>query len=219
MVRDARDPATADGRVDTGVTCPPIVVIGVFIDEESGTGYASEPDRSGSRQTGNGSRSRLQADLDLLEQEITKARDRPRVLQVLSPLSAMALAAVTAAVRWTVLGQTSSVLALGFAEPLHGITFALLHLACMRILVMATPATLAGTAQTIYAFGIGVCSVALTFCSGLLYERVGRGSFLVMAVVAAAALPAAWLLARAIASTPFRGSRTGEPGSHTPHLV
>ena len=143
----------------------------------------------------------------------------PRVLQILSPLSAMALAAVTAAIRWTVLGQTSSVLALGFAEPLHGITFALLHLACMRILVMVTPASLAGTAQTIYAFGIGVCSVALTFCSGLLYERVGRGSFFVMAVVAAAALPAVWLLARAIASTPFPGSRTGEPGSHTPHLV
>ncbi len=137
----------------------------------------------------------------------------PRVLQAVSPLSAMALAAMTAAIRWTVLAQTSSILALACAEPLHGITFALLHLACMSILVSVTPATLAGTAQSIYAFGIGACSVALTFCSGLLYERVGRDGFLAMAFVAAAALWAVWLLARAIASTP------GAPGSHTPRLV
>jgi len=143
----------------------------------------------------------------------------PRVLQVISPLSAMALAAITAAIRWTVLGQTSSVLALGCAEPLHGITFALLHLACMRILVMVTPATLAGTAQSIYAFGIGLSSVALTFCSGLLYERMGRGSFFAMAVVAAAALPIVWLLARAMASPPFPGRRAGEAaGSDAPGI-
>ena len=37
----------------------------------------------------------------------------PRLLQALSPSSAMALAAVTAAIRWTVLGETSSILALG----------------------------------------------------------------------------------------------------------
>jgi MFS transporter, PPP family, 3-phenylpropionic acid transporter len=139
----------------------------------------------------------------------------PRVLQGVSPLSAMALAAMTAAIRWTVLGQTSSILALACVEPLHGITFALLHLACMRILVSITPATLAGTAQSIYALGIGACSVALTFCSGLLYERVGQAGFFVMASVAAAALFPIWLLARAIALSAFPGSGPGAPGSHT----
>jgi MFS transporter, PPP family, 3-phenylpropionic acid transporter len=125
---------------------------------------------------------------------------------VLSPLSAMALVAVTAVIRWGALGQTFSIVILACVEPLHGITFALLHLACMRILVMVTPSTLAATAQSIYAFGIGLCSVALTYCSGLLYERVGNGGFFVMAAVAAAAMPVVWLLARAIGSTPFRGN-------------
>jgi len=142
----------------------------------------------------------------------------PRMLQVISPTRAMALAAVVASIRWTVLAQTSSVIALGCVEPLHGITFALLHLACMRVLLMVTPATLAATAQTIYAFGIGSCSAALTFCSGLLYERVGRGGFLVMATLAAAALPIVWLLARAIAAGRSSGGGPGEPRSHIPHL-
>jgi PPP family 3-phenylpropionic acid transporter len=60
----------------------------------------------------------------------------PRLLRAFSPTTTMALAAVTAAIRWTVLGETSSILALGCVEPPHGITFALLHLACMRILIM-----------------------------------------------------------------------------------
>jgi MFS transporter, PPP family, 3-phenylpropionic acid transporter len=123
----------------------------------------------------------------------------PRLLQVLSPTSAMALAATAAAFRWAVLGESSNILAVACVEPLHGITFALLHLACMRIIVVVTPANLAATAQSIYAAAIGSCSAALTFWSGLLYERLGTSAFFVMALVAGAALPAVWLLARAMA--------------------
>jgi MFS transporter, PPP family, 3-phenylpropionic acid transporter len=128
----------------------------------------------------------------------------PRMLQALSPTSVIALAAVTAAIRWTVVGKTSSILALGCVEPLHGFTFALLHLACMRILIVVSPAHLAGTAQTIYAFGIGACSAALTFFSGLLYGWLETRGFLVMAVLAASALPVAWQLRRAMAAAAFR---------------
>ena len=37
-------------------------------------------------------------------------------------------------VRWAVMAQSAAVLALALVQPLHGLTFALLHLACMRLL-------------------------------------------------------------------------------------
>jgi PPP family 3-phenylpropionic acid transporter len=138
----------------------------------------------------------------------------PRLLRVLSPTSAMALAALTAALRWIVLGESSSIFSLGCVEPLHGITFALLHLASMRILVRVTPANLAGTAQTIYGFGIGACSAALTFSSGLLYERFETRGFLVMAVLATTALPMIWQLRRAMAAS--QSAATPSLSMHVP---
>jgi hypothetical protein len=41
-------------------------------------------------------------------------------------------------------------------EPLHGLTFALLHLACMQTLSVVVPPALAATAQRIYG-GVAVC--------------------------------------------------------------
>jgi MFS_1 like family len=52
-------------------------------------------------------------------------------------------------------------------EPLHGLTFALLHLACMAVIARTVPSRFAATAQAIY------------------------GTW-VMAVLCAAALPLAW---------------------------
>jgi len=52
-----------------------------------------------------------------------------------------------------VVAFTSPVL-LGLVQPLHGLTFALLHLACMRLIVQVVPVRLAATAQSIY----GTCA-------------------------------------------------------------
>jgi len=38
----------------------------------------------------------------------------------------------------------------GSVQPLHGVTFALLHLVCMRVIVLAVSFRLAATAQSIY---------------------------------------------------------------------
>ena len=67
-------------------------------------------------------------------------------------------------------------------QPLHGLTFALLHLACMRLIVQVVPVRLAATAQSIYGtMCIGLATALLTLASGLLYERMGGNAFLVMA--------------------------------------
>ena len=63
----------------------------------------------------------------------------PWLLQRLSPATAMAIAAVAAALRWLISALTVDVTALVLIQPLHGCTFALLHLACMRLLAEAVP--------------------------------------------------------------------------------
>ena len=75
----------------------------------------------------------------------------PWILDRLGAHAAALLAATAGVVRWSVMGFTDSLLLLSFLQPLHGFTFALLHLACMRIMAVAVPPGVAATAQAIYA--------------------------------------------------------------------
>jgi PPP family 3-phenylpropionic acid transporter len=92
-----------------------------------------------------------------------------------------------------VAGVTTSVLALSIIQPLHGFTFALLHLASMRMMQALVPARLAATGQSIYAFGSGCLTAVLTLLSGILCAKSGGAAFLPMALLCAVALPLAWL--------------------------
>ena len=114
----------------------------------------------------------------------------PALVKRLTPAGALATAALAGMLRWAVAAQTTDVIALGLVQPLHGITFALLHLACMRLISRIVPQGLEGTAQAIYGtVGIGAATALLTFVSGALYERLGAQGFWVMASLCALALP------------------------------
>jgi len=114
----------------------------------------------------------------------------PLLLRYISPATAMTIAACAGVLRWMVMAQTADVVAIALVEPLHGLTFALLHLACMRVLAAIVPPGLAGTAQAIYGtLGIGATSAILTFASGTLYANFGAAGFWAMAALCAAALP------------------------------
>jgi PPP family 3-phenylpropionic acid transporter len=77
-------------------------------------------------------------------------------------------------------------------QPLHGLTFALLHLANMRVLAETVPPRLAATALTLYGtVGVGAAVALLTLISGSLYAQFGAQGFWVMAALCAAALPLA----------------------------
>ena len=89
----------------------------------------------------------------------------PWLLRVLTPAGAIALAALGGAARWLVAAFTANIAALSVTQPLHGITFALLHLACMRLLALKVPAHLAATAQAVYGtVGVGAATALLTCC-------------------------------------------------------
>ena len=92
------------------------------------------------------------------------------------------------------MSQTTALAALALAQPLHGLTFALLHLACMRLIASIAPLQLAATAQSLYAFGVGFATALMMLISGYLYGQFGTQAFLMMAILCVLALPLAFRL-------------------------
>jgi len=113
----------------------------------------------------------------------------PRLVDALGPGGAAAIACAAAVLRWLVVASSTHPGALAIVQPLHGLTFALLHLACMRLIGTAVPQHLAATSQAIYALGPALVTALLTLSSGVLYARLGASSFLLMALLPALALP------------------------------
>jgi PPP family 3-phenylpropionic acid transporter len=105
---------------------------------------------------------------------------------------AATLAAFASILRWAVSAETATLPAIAAIQPLHGITFALLHLACLRRLAETVPPHLSATALTLYGtVGIGAASALLTLISGWLYGAIGANGFWAMAALSATALPVA----------------------------
>ncbi len=115
----------------------------------------------------------------------------PRLLQRIGPSGSMALACAAGVVRWTVAAFTTSPGLLACIQPLHGLTFALFHLAAIRLIVTVAPVRLAATAQAIYStLCVGLSIAVMTLASGLLYAHIGGAAFLIMAALCLLALPA-----------------------------
>jgi PPP family 3-phenylpropionic acid transporter len=116
----------------------------------------------------------------------------PALLDRLGPANAAMLAAGAGVVRWSVLGVTTQIVPLALVEPLHGLTFALFHLAGMRLIGTTVPRNFAATAQALYGTAaIGSSIALLTLASGPLYAGLGGHAFWVMAILCAAAIPLA----------------------------
>jgi MFS transporter, PPP family, 3-phenylpropionic acid transporter len=82
------------------------------------------------------------------------------------------------------------------AEPI-GLPFAAQHLAAMAVLARVAPGRFAATAQSVYASlgpGPGLAGAALTLAAGPFYARFCAGGFWAMALLCAAAIPAALTL-------------------------
>ncbi len=115
-----------------------------------------------------------------------------RLLRWLGPGRALMLSGVAGIVRWGTAALTARFAVMALVEPLHGLTFALLHLACMQVIGRVVPTELAATAQAFYAtVAMGVMQAAVTLASGPLYGRYGAGAFWPMALMCALAIPVA----------------------------
>jgi MFS transporter, PPP family, 3-phenylpropionic acid transporter len=117
----------------------------------------------------------------------------PALVRRLGVARSAVLAASAGVVRWTVLGASSHIFAVAFVEPLHGLTFALFHLAAMRLITETVPNRLAATAQAIYGtLAVGAATTLVTLISGALYGALGGHSFWVMSFLCLAAVPLAY---------------------------
>jgi PPP family 3-phenylpropionic acid transporter len=77
------------------------------------------------------------------------------------------LSAIAGAIRWTAAANSAAFPVMAAVEPLHGLTFALLHLACMAVIGESVPKTLAATAQAFYAtITMGATAALVTLASG-----------------------------------------------------
>jgi PPP family 3-phenylpropionic acid transporter len=124
------------------------------------------------------------------------------LLDRIGPAGAAMLSAGAGIVRWAVMAETAWLPALAAIEPLHGLTFALLHLTCMRLLAQCVPRHLEATALTIYGtVGIGVATALLTLACGPIFERFGAHGFWAMAALCAVALPLARTLREPMAGS------------------
>lgn len=132
------------------------------------------------------------------------------VLRALGPRGACLLASGAAIVRWSVMALTASPAVMALVQPLHGLTFALLHLACMQLIAGSVRPEHFGAAQGLYAtLGAGVSSVLFTLLSGWLYGLWDAGAFWAMAALSASAIPVILLLPQAQAQAGER--RDAEP--------
>ena len=116
----------------------------------------------------------------------------PALIARIGVRGAAMLAAIAGLVRWSVAAFSTSAVVLSILQPLHGLTFALLHLACMRVMARVVPSGIAATAQALHAFGSGLVTAVLTWASGTLYVTYGGRAFLWMAALCLIALPFAW---------------------------
>ncbi|MGU3388336.1 MFS transporter [Methylobacterium sp. D53M] len=114
----------------------------------------------------------------------------PPLLARIGPATGIAVAACAGGLRWAVLASTTALPWLAAAESLHGLSFALLHLACLGLIEASTPADLRTTALALYGtLGLGLSGVATTLASGALYGAFGASAFWAMAALSLAALP------------------------------
>src|SRR5439155_10334760 len=125
----------------------------------------------------------------------------PPLLRLLKPPGALACAALCGLLRWGMMAQTTELTALALVQPLHGFTFALLHLASMRLITDTVPSVMAGTAQAVYGLiGVGGATAVLMIVSGWLYMHYGAVGFWAMAKLCIVALPVIWTLHRALSA-------------------
>jgi PPP family 3-phenylpropionic acid transporter len=112
-----------------------------------------------------------------------------------APATLIGVGALTGLVRWGIIGSTTLLPALVFAQLLHATTFGAVHLGAMAFLAQRIPSGLSARAQTIYAAVVGGLAMGIAVpLSGPLYRELGGGAFHYAAIPSAGAVVLAVIL-------------------------
>ncbi len=126
----------------------------------------------------------------------------PFLLRRLGPGRCATLGALAGIAQWGSLALTANPALLVLSQPLHGFTFALIHLSVMAVIAAVVPDERAATAQALYGtLCLGLASATITMASGWLWTALGALAFWTMSALCLLAVPlAATLRVRADAT-------------------
>jgi PPP family 3-phenylpropionic acid transporter len=120
------------------------------------------------------------------------------IVRRLGPAGLLVAAALGGALRWTVMGLTTSLPVLVLVQLLHAATFGCAHLGSMHFLQRAAPDRMNARAQSIYAaVAAGAAPALMSPVGGFLYQQMAGRAFLIMALVCLGAALVAHRLRRA----------------------
>lgn len=123
----------------------------------------------------------------------------PNLLHRLGPSLCIVIGAAVGAARWAVLAESQSIWPVLVTQLLHGLTFSLVHLACMQILSAAVPRQLFATAQSLYSVcSNAIASAAITLAAGALFGALHAHAFWLASILCALAVPVALRMGMAI---------------------
>jgi len=118
-----------------------------------------------------------------------------RIVVAVGTARLIAVAAIAAVVRWTIMAFDPPLEILTSVQLLHGLTFGAAHLGALHFISQAIPEDRAATAQGLYtAVTAGIAMGTGMLVAGSIYAQMGGRGYLVMAGVAAISTLAAWLL-------------------------
>jgi len=118
-----------------------------------------------------------------------------RIVVAVGAARLIAVAAIAAVVRWTIMAFDPPLEILTPVQLLHGLTFGAAHLGALHFISQAIPEDRAATAQGLYAaVTAGIAMGTGMLVAGPIYAQMGGRGYLVMAGVAGISTLAAWLL-------------------------
>ncbi|WP_340479962.1 3-phenylpropionate MFS transporter [Vibrio anguillarum] len=98
------------------------------------------------------------------------------------------VASIGVVVRWTLMASTTALLALGTIQLLHGVTFAMAHIAAIQYIQHAPQSKMVAMQALYNAIPLGAFIALMTTLSGWGYERWGANVFWAMAAMGILAL-------------------------------
>ena len=122
----------------------------------------------------------------------------------LPPSVLVAIAALSAAARWTIMAQDPPLAVLAVVQLAHALSFGLTQVGIMGLLLQQVPGHMMARGQGYMTACSGIVAGLAAVASGPIYEHWGQGIYYVMAVMAASGGLVIWLARHRLSHQPHK---------------
>jgi MFS transporter, PPP family, 3-phenylpropionic acid transporter len=127
----------------------------------------------------------------------------------LSPALLVVIAALSAAVRWSITALEPPVAVLAIVQLAHGLSFGLTQVATMGLLVRTVPFHVMARGQGYLTACSGIVASGASILSGAVFARYGQGVYYLMAAMALSGAAVMWLARHRLADQPHSAASGG----------